>query len=468
MNKSIKITLALFFAFASPALADDQNLLQNSDQFFQQVDNLVQEVEPKKTNQWSVTKLSLNAAKTHEGILGLLPFKGTATATLTWLAAHSAQNPQFAEASTESSESPKFDLSAASAQTELVATTYYREFLRAKKLPWNHNNEKDFINLFKQTRTIAEQIAQVEHPTWSLDQFVVERGLSLKGRLAPLATMEAVHAIRFSFDLKSVKRTRINPPGELTSLVLGLAEDISLSSKNFSLENWSVDGFQLGLGISPLLGLGVVNAKPFAFAYMIFKAKKEVRNNSFLESQVRNLTSDSVKFLDYSSSSSSMTLQTNNEKSFIVNREKFRQGLAAALQHAKQMTIKADKGDQTSKKWRLGAVTYRFDTGVQGQLLFSGLKGNVAAEVDLKKRLASRPYNLSDLDIQNQNSDYQTAMMTEMKEHQKIFSLTPATADLKEIESLTHLKFNFGIDTNIVDLRISAIPRLRLKFTPLK
>jgi hypothetical protein len=353
-----------------------------------------------------------------------------------------------------------------------VASVWYREFLRAKQLPWTTNNEKDFLKLLMQARSIAQEIASIYHPEWAIDQFVVERGLSVKGKLAPLFSVDAAFAVRFSFDLNSAKSSQMNRPGELTSLVLGLAEDLSTSAKAFQLPAWSIDGFNIGLGISPLLGIGIVNAKPHAFAHMTFKARKKSKMMSAsFRQQISALTSDHMKLFDYSpEDETKVSAQSSTEKAYVIDREKFRKGLAYALGLAKNMTLQADKGDSADKNWRLGQVVYRYETGVQGQLLFAGLSGKIGAEVRLIKELngknSSAPSELPTLT--SSESDLQKALKLELQDNKTILNMVPAGGSLSGIESSAFLKFNWGIESPVAELKISAIPQVRLKFNPSK
>lgn len=457
------LLLASLFAVNSAHAESLQIQKENSD-FYQQLDQVVESVAPRQNAKWKVSRLSMNTSRTNKGLIGLMPFKGTATSTLTWIPRHVSSRTLENDNSTK-----MFSLSSSSQELSAVATTWYREFFRTKRLPWSTNNEKDFITLVLKAREVAQDIASVDHPEWAIEQLVIERGITVKGTLAPLLSAEASFSIRFAFDLNTTRtQSRVVNP-ELTKLVLGLAEDISQSAKSFSLPSWKLGGFNLGLGIHPLLGVGVVNAKPQAFAHMIFKAKKSPKlMTTTLREQIRAQTNDSIRLFTFENMNS-LSAMAAKEKTYIIDREKFRKGLAYALKLAKDMTNQADKGDSSAKKWRLGQIVYRYETDVNGQLFFTGLKGQIGAEVVMSKTLAAYPASPSFLAAQDSsmnNVDLQKALKTELKDNKTIMATTPASSGLSHIESAAFLKFNWGLDSPVADLQISAIPQVRLKFSP--
>lgn len=469
MNNSYiqKLLLVIALLVASVGHADDLQIQKENSDFFNQLDQIVQSVSPRKDSRWGVSKLSLNASKSHDGIFGILPFKGTATATLSWI----PKNSQIQSLETSANDLKSFSLESSNQDGKYAATSWYREFLRTKKLPWSSENEKEFLTLFSKARSIAQDIAQVYHPKWYVDQFIVERGLSVNGALAPLVSADAKFAIRFSFDLQSVSAKGASNQ-DLTNLVLGLCEDLSASANQFSLPMWSVDGFNLGLGVSPLLGVGVVSAKPFAFAHLQFKARKsQGKMSASFKRQLKTAMNQEIKLFQVSSAEYEMDTNAN-EKYFIINRDKFRKGLSAALKMAKSMTQKADKSDSSNKRWRLGQVAYRYEMNIGGELNFVGLKGDVGAEVTLNKQLAKIQSDSSDLFAIDQkapvNTELKRTLATELQDNYEVLSKTPASKSLTAIETSALLKIKWGIDTSLVDLNVAVIPQVRLKFSPLK
>lgn len=463
MNKLIlSISAALFMS--SAAQAQNMQIQKENEDFFKQLSQVVESVSPRKNQTWAVSKLSLNTSRTHNGIFGLMPFKGTASSTLTWIPKNVSSRVLNSDEGT-----PVFSLGTSEQELSFVATTWYREFFRAKKLPWSTNNEKEFISLVLKARQVAQDIASVNHPEWTIDQLVVERGLTLKGNISPLLSTGAYFSIRFAYDLKTAKSTGRSANPELTALVLALAEDLSSSAKSFSLSAWKLGGFSLGLGIHPLLGVGVVSAKPRAFAHMIFKARKNPSlMTASLREQIRNQTRNNIRLFAYEDQSA-LSIKSTKEKTYIIDREKFRKGLAYALKLAKEMTLQADKGESSAKKWRLGKIVYRFETTVTGDLLFTGLKGQVGAEVVLHKTLAATkvdPGFFASDEASLKNANLQKALKMELADNKTIMGLTPASSSLSHVESTAFLKFSFGLDSPLADLQISAIPQVRLKFSP--
>ncbi len=463
MNKLILfISAALIMTTA--AQAQNMQIQKENEDFFRQLDQVVESVAPRKNQKWTVSKLSMNTSRTHKGIFGLMPFKGTASSTLTWIPKNVSSKVLNSDEGT-----PVFSLATSEQELSVVATTWYREFFRAKKLPWSTNNEKDFISLLLKARQVAQDIASVNHPEWTIDQLVIERGLTLKGRIAPLLSAEAYFSIRFAYDLKTARSTARSVNPELTALVLALAEDLSNSAKSFSMPAWKLGGFNLGLGIHPLLGVGVVSAKPRAFAHMIFKAKKNPSMmTASLREQIRNQTRSNIRLFTYEEPNV-LSLKSSNEKTYIIDREKFRKGLTYALKLAKDMTVQADKGESSERKWRLGKIVYRFETSVNGELLFSGLQGQVGAEVVLNKTLAATkvsPSFFASNDVSINNANLQKALKMELQDNKTIMGLTPASSSLSHVESTAFLKFSWGLNSPLAELQISAIPQVRLKFNP--
>ncbi|PIS10992.1 MAG: hypothetical protein COT73_06445, partial [Bdellovibrio sp. CG10_big_fil_rev_8_21_14_0_10_47_8] len=233
-------------------------------------------------------------------------------------------------------------------------------------------------------------LSHANHPSWQIDQLVLERGITVKGVISPTISAEATAIFRIAYEIVP---NRSSSTSELTEMAKGLLEDIADSTKDFSLPGWALNGFSLGLGSSISLGFGIVKVKPEAFAYFHIQPKNQVSKGSYTPSTMSSYqlieNNPSAQHLQFAKRNSLKFLTTKNSRSqtssvaYIVNRAKFRKGLKKALHMSQKLTAEALKSDQDEDRWRLTKVLYGYSTSVNGILSLAQVKGSVTADVQL-------------------------------------------------------------------------------------
>ncbi len=326
-----------------------------------------------KPDSFNLTTIMVDYGLTHDGMLGLLPYKGTAAATGFWSA-------------------PKANIAAVAKPAEMMLSTkmsydeimaqgdYYAEVLsKTKKIKDTKKLKTEMHKLLEEFYVVAYALSQQYHPGWRPTRLYFDRSVTVGGMLIEKFFASALFRFRVMWDLSAnakatapmeviEKGNKLIP--DLEKLVTELADDLHFAATELPKDQrTSVKSFTVGLGITDEFDLvGIVNAKNSAMGIIDF--------DYFPDETVQP---DLVK-----SMGSPIKMMNNSGGWTNIDKENMKKGLAQAF---KMASLFFNIGQSVSSaNWKLGRIDVSFDMSEKGDGFISRVNSDASSTVTFARR----------------------------------------------------------------------------------